>query len=120
MPVQLTDTLGLNDNICRCNRLGDGEVGRVNLPPLTGATGSGLRSMLEGAVHIRRIACKFTCATSDGPELGGLTRGAVEDVWVPLGNLVKDAFRKTKALCDDRLWCLCKPVIEVECRAGER
>jgi hypothetical protein len=67
--------------------------------------------MLEGTVDVRSISGELALTTSHGSVLRSLAGGAVLDVGIALGNLVEDRFRKAKALGDDGLWCLCKPVI---------
>lgn len=123
--MELPNTLWLDNYISRSNRLCNREIGGINLPPLTSTTRRGLRSMLEGAVNIRCITSQLTRTTCDGPELGGLSSGAVKNVWVPLRDLVKHRLVKTEALGNDGLWSLRKPVIKVEsstekCERGYR
>jgi len=81
MPVQLPNALGLNDNPRARNRLRDGEIGRIDLPPLTATTWRGLRRVLEGAVHIARVAGQFTISTRDGV-IRALLRRRVQDIRV--------------------------------------
>lgn len=89
MPVKFPYTLWLNHDVGRSNRLGDGEVGRVNLPPLAGTTRRRLRGMLESTVDVGSISGELATASRNVSEFGGLASGTVLDIRVLLRKLVK-------------------------------
>lgn len=105
--MQLSYTLWLNDHIGRCDRLGNGEVGRVNLPPLASTTRGRFRCMLKSPVDVRGITSQLSSTASDCSKLGTLPGGAIQNVRVFLRQLVKGRLRHTKALSQNRFWGFC-------------
>lgn len=89
VPVKLPDTFGLKHYVCRCNRLRDGKVGRVNFPPYTSTSRRRLRSVRERAIHIRCISNELTSTTGDIPLPRRCASRAVLDVRVRLWQVVE-------------------------------
>jgi hypothetical protein len=99
--MQFPDPFWLNDNVRRRNRLRYREVSGIDLPPLARTTWCWLWSMLERAVHVRRISSQLTTPASHGSLLGGLAGGAVQNIWVGRRNLVENGFWEAERFCDD-------------------
>jgi hypothetical protein len=81
MPVQLPHPLWFNHNIGTRNRLRNGKIRAVDLPPRSRTAWRGLGRVAECAVHVACVTREFT-ATARDRAVGCSVCGVVLDVGV--------------------------------------
>jgi hypothetical protein len=110
--MKLTESARLEGHIGGGDGLGDGEVGRVNLPELTTRTTNCLWRVLQRAVDKRRVLGRVWQVHD--VSVGHSTVGNVR---VGLGQVVKHRLVDVEVLGEDVLRRVGQPVINVEGRA---
>lgn len=82
--MQFPQAAGLQRDICRCDGLGHGEVGRVDLVEGAAVAGHGLRRVLQSMVDPRAIA---RCGAGRPTGYVLSANGAIKDGRIRLGNV---------------------------------
>ena len=114
VPMQFPEAAGLERNKRGGEGLASGKVGRVNLVELTTFARNGLGLVLKRSVHERRVTGELP-SWAIGHVLGA--HGAVENVGVRLGDVIKNGGVNTKVFGDNIAGGMSDPVVDVERRA---
>jgi len=109
VPMKLPQTTRLESDKGRRNSFADREVGRVDLVESAAISRNGFRVMLERLIDKGVVAGGGTLRRN-----GAVANGALLDVWVRLGNIVKYGFWDAKVLGEDILGSVREPVVNVE------
>lgn len=111
MPVQFAQGPWLERDKRSGNGLADGEICRVNLVKGATAAANLLGLVLQGAINKRRVTVGVGLGHVDDVAVAD---GAVEDVRVGRGDVVKDGLVDAKVLGQDGLGRVADPVVNVE------
>lgn len=110
--MEFSQATWLEGHKCRRNRLGNREIGRVNLAEHTSLASNLLSGVLQGTVNKRAIS-RCNRSNSTGDIL--LADGGVQDVRVRGRDVIEDGFRDSKILGQNILRGMGQPVINIEC-----
>lgn len=111
--MELTQTAGLQRDKRRSNRLGDGEVGRVDLVELAAVATNLLWLMVGQTVHVGAVTRGVGVRRVSHVKVA---HGAVQDVRRRRGKLLEDRLVNAEVFGDDVLGGVEEPIVDVEGR----